>query len=53
MADPGHREEQVVLIAAFGNEVKIVVSVEYAFGPATVTGIGDNDSDGSIYGLPD
>src|ERR1700738_4813005 len=40
MADPGHREGQVVLIAAFGNEVKIVVSVENAFGPATVTGIG-------------
>src|SRR6266849_10728263 len=44
MANPGHREGQAILIAAFGNEVEIVVSVENAFGPASVAGISVEDA---------
>jgi hypothetical protein len=51
MANPGHREGQAILIAAFGNEVEIVVSVENAFGPASVTRIGVEDAATLIFGL--
>jgi hypothetical protein len=51
MANPGHREGQAILIAAFGNEVEIVVSVENAFGPASVTRIGVEDAATHIFGL--
>jgi hypothetical protein len=34
MANPGHREGQGVLIAAFGNKIEIVVRVDNIFGPA-------------------
>src|SRR5579863_2861391 len=43
MANPGHREGQGVLVAAFGNEVEIVVSVDNIFGPASVSGISVED----------
>jgi hypothetical protein len=43
VADPGHREGQAILIAAFGNKVEIVVSVENALGPTRVSGISVED----------
>src|SRR5260370_33152163 len=39
MANPGHREGQGVLIAAFGNKIEVVVCVDNIFGPASVGGI--------------
>src|SRR5579872_1329640 len=43
MPNPGHREGQGVLIAAFGNEVEIVVRVDNIFGPASISGISMED----------
>src|SRR5579863_2883142 len=44
MANPGHREGQAILIAAFGDEVEIVVRVDNVFGPAGVGGISVEDA---------
>src|ERR1700734_419600 len=44
MANPGHREGQAVLIAAFGNEVEIVVSVHGRLGAACVSRVGVEDA---------
>lgn len=40
MADPGHREGQAILIAAFGNEIELVVRVHDVLGSASVGGVG-------------
>ena len=39
MAEPCHGERQVVFIAAFGDEVEIVVCVNRVLAPASVGGI--------------
>src|SRR2546430_11867141 len=43
VAEPGHRERQVVFIAAFGNEVEIVVRVDRVLAAASVRGISVED----------
>ena len=40
VADPGHREGQAILIAAFGNEIEVVVRVHDVLGSATLGGVG-------------
>ena len=48
MANPGHREGQGVLVAAFGNKIEIVVRVDNIFGPASVGGISVEDGAGFV-----
>ena len=48
MANPGHREGQGVLVAAFGNKIEIVVGVDNIFGPASVGGISVEDGAGFV-----
>lgn len=43
VAEPGHRERQVVFIAALGNEVEIVVRVDRVLAAASVRGISVED----------
>src|SRR5882724_3287819 len=43
VAEPGHRERQGVFIAAFGNEVEVVVRVDRVLAAASVRGIGMED----------
>src|SRR5207237_5637304 len=43
VAEPGHRERQVVFIAAFGNEIEIVICVDRVLTPASVRGISVED----------